>query len=177
MAVDIKHRLSLYPNWRLPQVAEEVERITNSLLGAANVFYDRSGYKPQPGVINLVTAHRAKGLEWDTVYVVCVTSAQYPGSPGDKIRSEYGWLPEEFINPVAVARAEMKGQDTASAIITAKEELLGERLRLLYVAVTRARMNLLLTWHGQGRFGRQHPALALRELERLMEVKNNGRLE
>ena len=175
MAVDIKHRLAIYPNWRLPQVAEEIEKITNSLLGAANVFYDRSGYKPQPGVVNLVTAHKAKGLEWDTVYVVSVTSSQYPGSPGDKIRSEYGWLPDEFVNPVAVARAEMLGQDTASAIVTAKEDLLCERLRLLYVAITRARVNLLLTWHRKGKFGRQSRALALGEMETLIGVKINGR--
>lgn len=171
MAVDIKHRLTLYPNWRLPRVAEEIEAMLNSFLGAANIFYDRSGYKPQPGVVNLVTAHRAKGLEWDTVYIVSVTSSEYPGLPGDKIRSEYGWLPEEIINPVAVARAEMEGQSTGDAIRAAREELLCERLRLLYVAITRAKVNLLLTWHRRGRFGRQAPALALKELEKLMEVK------
>lgn len=174
MAVDIKHRLTLYPNWRLPEIAAEVERMTNSLLGAANVFFDRSGYKPQPGVINLVTAHRAKGLEWDTVYVVAVTSAEYPGTLQDKIRSEYGWLPDEIINPVAVARAEMGGLSTSGAINAAKEELLCERLRLLYVAITRARVNLLITWHNQGKFGRQRPALALIELERLMGVESGG---
>lgn len=173
MAVDIKHLQTIYPNWRLPQIAEEIERMTTSFLGAANVFYDRFGYKPQPGVINLVTAHRAKGLEWDTVYVVNVTSSEYPGLPSDKIRSEYGWLPEEIVNPVAVALAEMKGQDTAAAIASAREELLCERLRLLYVAVTRARINLLLTWHRQGRYGKNSPALALGALQKIMEVKAN----
>lgn len=173
LAVDVKLRLSLYPNWRLPQVAAEVQLMTNSLLGAANIFFDRAGYKAQPGVVNLVTAHRAKGLEWDTVYVVCATSSHYPGLPSDKIRAEYGWLPEEIINPVAVALAEMQGQDTATAIVRAREELLCERLRLLYVAITRAKVNLLITWHQQGKFGRQFPALAVRKLEKLMEVARN----
>lgn len=171
IAVDIKQWLAVYPNWRLPQVAEEVRRLTTSFLGAANVFFDRWGYSPQPGVINLVTAHRAKGLEWDTVYVVSVTSNDYPGLTTDKIRAEYGWLPEEIINPVAVARAEMEGRDTAAAIASAREELLCERLRLLYVAITRAKVNLLLTWHKKGKFGRQRPALAIKELEKIMEVK------
>lgn len=175
LAVDIKHRLTLYPNWRLPQVAEEVRIMTNSLLGAANVFFDRSGYKPQPGVINLVTAHRAKGLEWDTVYVVSITSSEYPGLPSDKIRAEYGWLPEEIVNPVAVAQAEMKGLETAKAIVAAREDLLCERLRLLYVAITRARENLLLTWHRQGKYGRQTPALALAELQKIMEVGRSAK--
>lgn len=174
LAVDIKHRLTLHPNWRLPQVAAEIQVLTNSLLGAANVFFDRAGYKPQPGVVNLVTAHRAKGLEWDTVYVISATSSQYPGLPSDKIRAEYGWLPEEIINPVAVALAEMKGQDTATAIVSAREELLSERLRLLYVAITRARINLLVTWHQKGQWGRQFPALAVRELQKLMEVGRSG---
>jgi DNA helicase-2/ATP-dependent DNA helicase PcrA len=171
IAVDIKQWLAIYPNWRLPQVAEEVRRLTTSFLGAANVFFDRWGYSPQPGVVNLVTAHRAKGLEWDTVYVVSVTSNDYPGLPTDKIRAEYGWLPEEIINPVAVARAEMQGRDTVAAIAAAREELLCERLRLLYVAITRAKVNLLLTWHKKGKYGRQRPALAIKELEKIMEVK------
>lgn len=175
MAVDIKYRQTIYPNWRLPQVVEEIERMTTSFLGAANVFYDRSGYQPQPGVVNIVTAHRAKGLEWDTVYVVNVTNSEYPGKASDKIRAEYGWLPEEIVNPVAVAMAEMQGQDTASAIVTAREELLCERLRLLYVAITRARVNLLLTWHRRGRFGRNYPALALTPLQNIMEVKTRAR--
>ena len=72
---------------------------------------------------------------------------------------------------MAVARSEMEGLDTAAAIVAARQELLCERLRLLYVAITRAKVNLLLTWHKKGRFGRQSPALALKELERIMEVK------
>lgn len=171
IAVDIKRWQSVNPNWRLPQAAEEVGRLTTSFLGAANVFFDRWGYSPQPGVVNLVTAHRAKGLEWDTVYVVSLTSNDYPGLPSDRIRAEYGWLPEEIINPVAVAQAEMQGEDRAAAIATARWELLCERLRLLYVAITRAKVNLLLTWPRKGKFGRLQPALALKELAKLMEVK------
>ena len=62
-------------HWRLPKVAEEVGRMVNSFL-SANVFFDR-GIQPPAGVINLVTRIRAKGLEWDTVYVVSVTSNDY----------------------------------------------------------------------------------------------------
>lgn len=67
----------------------------------------------------------------------------------------------------------MQGQDTATAIVRAREELLCERLRLLYVAITRAKVNLLITWHRQGKFGRQFPALAVRKLEKIMEVARN----
>ena len=171
VAVDIKRWLTLEPNWRLSQVAEEVKRMITSFLGAANTFYDRWGYSPQPGVINLVTAHRAKGLEWDTVYVVSVTSGDYPGLPSDRIRSEYGWLPENIVNPIAVARAEMRGEDRVAAIASAREELLCERLRLLYVAITRAKINLLLTWPKRGKYGRLQPAVALEQLAKIMEVK------
>lgn len=172
IAIDIRRWQTIYPNWRLPQMVEEVARLTTSYLGAANAFFDRWGYSPQPGVINLVTAHRAKGLEWDTVYVVSVTSGDYPGLPSDKIRAEFGWLPERIINPVAVAKAEMEGKDTVASIAMAREELLCERLRLLYVAITRAKVNLLLTWHQKGKYGRQKPALALKTLGKLMEVKS-----
>lgn len=175
IAVDIRRWLINEPNWRLAQVAEEAQRLVTSFLGAANAFYDRWGYSPQPGVVNLVTAHRAKGLEWDTVYIVSVTSGDYPGLLSDKIRSEFGWLPDDIINPVAVARAEMAGEDRVQAIASARQELLCERLRLLYVAITRAKVNLLLTWPETGRFGPLRPALALKELQRLMEVKSGAR--
>ena len=174
IAVDVKYQMTANPSWRLPRVVEELIRMTSSLLGSANLFYDRSGYQAQPGVVNLVTAHKAKGLEWDTVYVVSLTSTQYPGKMGDRIRSEYGWLPDELVNPVAVAKAEMGGLNQKEAITAAKEELLCERLRLLYVAVTRARENLLLTWHSRGDYGRQYPAVALKPMEETVEVRAGG---
>ncbi|MTI95830.1 MAG: ATP-dependent helicase [Firmicutes bacterium] len=176
MALDIKFRLTLYPNWRLPEISETLIQLTHSFLGAANLFYERAGYRAEPGVVNLVTAHRAKGLEWDTVYVVGLTAGNYPGLMADKIRSEYGYLPEDLVNPVAVAKAQFAGADPRKAVLIAKEELLAERLRLLYVAITRARMNLLLTWHRKNDYGRkQKPALPIVHLQKFMEVEARGR--
>lgn len=176
MAMDVKFRLTMNPSWRLPQVAEEVARLTRAFQGAANVFYERSGYTPEAGVVNLVTAHKAKGLEWDTVYVIGLTAGQYPGLMEDKVQSEAWFLPEEIVNPEAVAKAELKGFDPVDARIHAKEELLAERLRLLYVAITRAKLNLLLTWHRVNEFGgKTRQALTLAPLEQF--IREEGRTQ
>ena len=106
IAVDIKQWLALNPIGACPRWLRKWAEWSTVSWGS-QCLLDR-GIQPQPGVINLVTAHRAKGLEWDTVYVVSVTSNDYPGRLTDKIRAEYGWLPENILNPVAVARSEME---------------------------------------------------------------------
>jgi DNA helicase-2/ATP-dependent DNA helicase PcrA len=45
-----------------------------------------------------------------------------------------------------------------------------ERLRLLYVAITRARKELVITWNG-GRRGESTPAAPLVELQSFLESK------
>ncbi|HLO04129.1 MAG TPA: 3'-5' exonuclease, partial [Symbiobacteriaceae bacterium] len=59
----------------------------------------------------------------------------------------------------------------ANPVRTAKLEILGERLRLLYVALTRAKKNLLLSSHQRDRFDKTaHPTLALVCLKPFIEA-------
>jgi DNA helicase-2/ATP-dependent DNA helicase PcrA len=80
----------------------------------------------RPDAVSVITAHRAKGLEWDTVFVVKVR----PGEGGFAIgkREEPGDhdLPTDFTRRDAGADAD-------------------EELRLFYVACTRAKRRLILT--------------------------------
>ena len=95
--------------------------------------------------------HKAKGLEWDTVYLTCLTDDYYPSLRADRFRGEFYYLQEEFSNPTAIARASLAdrlaGEKSTDPRGQAKLEFINERLRLLYVGISRARKNLLLTAH------------------------------
>jgi superfamily I DNA/RNA helicase/RecB family exonuclease len=78
--------------------------------------------------VRLLTAHRAKGLEWRLVAVVHVQEETWPDLRGR----------------ASLLRADEIGRDGLQARATTRE-LLAEERRLFYVACTRARERLLVT--------------------------------
>ena len=117
---------------------------------------------PEPGVVQLLTIHGSKGLEWDAVAVVRLVENELPKAP----RTVAGWLgfgvlPYELRGdrdalPRLAWSATDADDDLAPAIEAFREadrtHQEHEERRLAYVAVTRARSDLLLTgshWAGQ----------------------------
>lgn len=167
MAALVRQRLADRPEWRLAELAADLAALQPAFAFAARTLHERTGFSAAPGAVDLSTLHRAKGLEWDTVYVLSVTNREFPASLDD-CRGDLWFLQEDAANPAAVARAELQGllaptaAAPASAGEAAKRAVICERLRLLYVAITRARANLLLSAY---RDGRRRPALALEVLQ------------
>ncbi|WBU38152.1 ATP-dependent helicase [Homoserinibacter sp. YIM 151385] len=130
----------------------------------------------EPGCVQIITIHGAKGLEWDLVAVPRLVKDELPG----RSRETSGWLsfgelPFEFRGdadalPVLPWRevADRKEFDDAKKAFAEamRARQLGEDRRLAYVAVTRARHRLLLTgsfWSHQA--SAREPSAFLRELE------------
>ena len=112
--------------------------------------------EPEPGCVQLMTIHGAKGLERDIVVVPRLTQGELPAAPNEGYTGwlSYGSLPWEFRGdaselPVfawrsATSRKELLAlAEDFAAEVRGRHEL--EERRLAYVAVTRARHSLLLT--------------------------------
>lgn len=163
--------------WRLPELARELDNIAQNKRRVLNFNDNESGYEAAPGKITVATIHAAKGLEWDRVYLSAVNNFSFPsGSENDKYRSERYWA-RDTLNLVAEAVEQARQLSMGSlddysagpATHQARLALAAERLRLLYVGITRARQELIITYN-TGRSPESDPnppALAFEALRRL----------
>jgi DNA helicase-2/ATP-dependent DNA helicase PcrA len=145
---------------------------------------DDLGFDPDAhkGQVVVATMHKAKGLEWDRVYLMSVNDYDFPSAaPGDKFVSEK-WFLRDGLNLEAEALAQLKAALSASEFDYYEEGVPSrrarlyyarERLRLLYVGLTRARKELIVTWN-TGRRGEATPALALAALQGWWETRDGG---
>ncbi|MFN8445215.1 MAG: DEAD/DEAH box helicase [Caldilineaceae bacterium] len=172
------------PNWRLPELAGELDNIAQNKRRILNFSDDGGGYEPKPGIVTVATMHAAKGLEWDRVYLLAVNNFGFPsGNDGDKYRSER-WYVRENLNLVAEAQAQVRQLQMGNlddyqpgrASQEARVSLAAERLRLLYVGITRARRELIITYNTgrQAERDPNRPALAFEALLRYSTQTTKG---
>ena len=135
------------PEWRLPELAAQLEDVAAGRRGLPIGRPADYGYEPAAGRITLATQHSAKGLEWDAVFLVGIDGFWIPGSLEAPFLGVHDFLGGD---PGAEAAAQlrylMQGDAGLYAGRTATEsahiEVISERLRLLYVGITRARRYL-----------------------------------
>ncbi|MDR3359365.1 MAG: UvrD-helicase domain-containing protein, partial [Bifidobacteriaceae bacterium] len=143
---------------------------------------------PRDNVIQVLSVHGAKGLEWDVVVVPGLSDGDMPGVAPDKDgrRLASGWLSAakgsgagELPWPMRLDRSSLPhfDYDGAADVVELAEEAdrfreavgryqVGEDRRLAYVALTRAKTHLLVTgsWLAEGRATPRAPSLFLEEL-------------
>jgi DNA helicase II / ATP-dependent DNA helicase PcrA len=100
--------------------------------------------------VKLLTVHRAKGLEWDAVFLVGVCDEKFPSN-----RTRSQWITGSWVLPAPLrgdARdvPQLRGHDRAALEelkTEARRHEATEELRLAYVALTRARHELWVSSH------------------------------
>ncbi|MGD0375033.1 MAG: ATP-dependent DNA helicase [Streptosporangiaceae bacterium] len=147
---------------RLPQGSPRL--FLDSLAGQEIAGDTLAQRAPQGDAVAVLTAHRAKGLEWDLVVVAGVQEGTWPDV---RVRGSLLGM-DELVEAVAAGAgpgwpgdAEFAAPDAAAAALAAK--LLDEERRLFYVAVTRARRALVVTATG-GDDSEERPSRFLAEL-------------
>lgn len=135
---------------------------------------------PEPGTVQVLTVHGAKGLEWDVVAVPRLVTDEFPSRPREGFQ---GWLGfGQYPWPLRGDAAELPefewaGATTRKQLLDAQKEFsagvrqraLDEERRLAYVAVTRAKHELLLSgsfWATQTK--PREPSVFLRDLAGLI---------
>jgi ATP-dependent exoDNAse (exonuclease V) beta subunit len=148
---------------------ESAARFTERLPpGSASLFLDSLSGQEIPGdtlaarapageAVRILTAHRAKGLEWDVVVVAGVQEGIWPDL---RLRSSLLGM-DELVDTAVGGNGQAAGTDAAAAALASK--LLSEERRLFYVAATRARRMLVVTAAG-GEDSDERPSRFLAEL-------------
>ena len=108
-----------------------------------------NGYEPYPGSITVCNYHKSKGLEWDCVFLLGMTEFNFPDNIYQKFQCDKWYLKEKYKNPQANIKAEidlmLQGEVTKNYPKEIKENLIKEKIRLLYVGITRAKEMLILS--------------------------------
>ncbi len=155
LAVLLAKLLDENPQWRLPELARELNLIAQNRRRMADFSEEAAGYEPKAGVATVATMHGAKGLEWDRVYLLAVNAYSFPSGGEEETYRGEAYYARDSLNLVAEAQAQLKQLNGGSlddyvpgrATQQARLDVAAERLRLLYVGMTRARQELIVLYN------------------------------
>jgi DNA helicase-2/ATP-dependent DNA helicase PcrA len=163
-------------SWEIIDFANELERIANNQrrfigFGSLERAFDPDKY---PGRVIIATMHKAKGLEWDRVYLSAVNQYNFPSLEENDVFIAERWYLRDNLNLQAETLAQLDSllkepgtgpPPEGEATLEARVDYAAERLRLFYVGITRAKRELVATWN----IGRRDDLEAALPLRMLME--------
>jgi len=167
LALVLRSHAESYPDKRLPELAQELALIARNQRRFLGFDDADLGYQPKPGVITISTMHKAKGLEWDRVYLLGVNNYNFPSAqPHDYYRGEQFYVRDSLnLEAETIAQLESLYETQLDSYVLgeasekARVDYAAERLRLLYVGITRAKKELVITWNtGHTSFEEKMPA-------------------
>jgi DNA helicase-2/ATP-dependent DNA helicase PcrA len=158
-----------HSDWRLPELSGELGVIARNERHFMGFSSEESGFDPgaHAGKVVVTTMHKAKGLEWDRVYLLSLNLYDFPSAQKYDSYISEKWFIRSGLNLEAEALAQLElstksgefdwyqeGQATKESRL----DYVRERLRLLYVGITRAKRDLFLSCNS-GRTGKVEPSI------------------
>ena len=181
LALVMRRAADSHPHWRLPELADELAVVARNERRFRGFSEDDRGFDPEhhKGRVVVSTMHRAKGLEWDRVYLMSVNNYDFPSAMAHDTYIAERWFVRDSLNLEAEALAQLNllhagdasSYEEGAATYAARFEYVAERLRLLYVGITRAKKELIITWNtGKGEPPKQ-PAVPFIALQTFWEQR------
>ncbi len=180
LALVLRRAAESHPHWRLPELADELAVVARNERRFRGFSEDDIAFNPDEhrGKVVVSTMHRAKGMEWDRVYLMSVNNYDFPSALAHDTYISERWFVRDTLNLEAEALAQLKllaGQEETyiegMATQEARVDYAAERLRLLYVGITRAKKELVITWNtGKGEPAKQ-PAVPLIAVQTFWEQR------
>ena len=175
-AILLANRAGERPGLRLLELTKELEETAANKRRLLGFTEETRGYEPPAGKVTIATMHSAKGLEWDRVHLASVSNYSFPGGgDNENYRGEPNYIRDSLnLTEEALEQTRQLHMGTLDEYVhgvatrEARRDFAAERLRLLYVGITRARQELVLTYN-TGRFHEtrpNEPALAFTELNK-----------
>jgi DNA helicase-2/ATP-dependent DNA helicase PcrA len=190
LAVLLRRVSAAHPTYRLADLVQELGTIARNERRFLGFSGEDSGFKPPRGTVTVSTMHKAKGLEWDRVYLMAVNNYNFPSGLAHDTYIAERWFVRDRLNLEAEALAQMRLLAESSSVLPASSQrnvpsepviegeatyqarldYVSERLRLLYVGITRAQSDLIITWNtGRRREEKLQPAVAVVALDEYLE--------
>lgn len=173
----------LHPEYVLPHFSSELADISSNIRKFNGFSDEELRFNPDDhkGEVFVSTYHKAKGLEWDRVYLMSVNNYDFPSAQEfDNYIGEKWFIMEDF-NPHVEALDRLTGLITDNKVLIdappgtatrqARLDYASERLRLFFVGITRARQSLVITWNTGNR--KNDPARVALPLEALYSYWSN----
>jgi DNA helicase II / ATP-dependent DNA helicase PcrA len=184
LALILRQANKLNTDWRLPELAGELAVVAKNERKFIGFSEDDPAFNPENyrGRVFVTTIHKAKGLEWDRVYLMSVNNYDFPS--GTQVVDSYiseKWFLRDSLNLEAEALAQLmsafsnsqnSGYIEGEATQLARLEYIAERLRLFFVGITRAKKELIITLN-TGRRGECLPAVPFTALQTFWEEYNH----
>ncbi len=109
LALLLEHAAQVHPDWNLKEFTEELNTIARNERKFIGFGEEETGFDPDKhrGKVVVATIHKAKGLEWDRVYLLSVSNYDFPSAqPYDTYISEK-WFVRNQLNLPAEALAKL----------------------------------------------------------------------
>jgi DNA helicase-2/ATP-dependent DNA helicase PcrA len=198
LAVLLRDIAEAHPTYRLAELVEELAVIARNERRFLGFAGEDTGFRPPVGEVTVATMHKAKGLEWDRVYLMSVNNYDFPSGLAHDTYIAERWFVRDNLNLEAEALAQLEAiSDFQSshaspepvprqwapllegrATRLARQDYVAERLRLLYVGITRAKRDLVVSWNtGRRRGDKLQPAVPLVALQDYWEQKMRDEAE
>ncbi len=185
LALILERAERLHPDWRLFEFSHELESVAHNRRKLIGFSDDDTGFDPDRhcGKVVVATVHKAKGLEWDRVYLMSVNNYDFPSADEIDTFISEKWFVRDRLNLQAECLSRLKAlvagdltglyAEEGVATVESRLDYAAERLRLLYVGITRARKELIITWNS-GRQGESVQALPLMALQTYLEQNRDA---